>query len=87
MPTAPSAFPLLGAPQAPGDKPNLPEGSKSLGGEASWGRRKSPAAETQSAGSELQTDLDRNLLVLELLPYMLDGLAHYAEKVGDTQQK
>ena len=32
MPTAPSAFPLLGAPQAPGDKPNLPEGSKSLGG-------------------------------------------------------
>ena len=32
MPTAPSAFPLLGAPPAPGDKPNLPEGSKSLGG-------------------------------------------------------
>ena len=32
MPTAPSAFPLLGAPQAPGDKPNLPEGSESLGG-------------------------------------------------------
>ena len=31
MPTAPSAFPLLGAPQAPGDKPNLPEVSKSLG--------------------------------------------------------
>ena len=25
-------------------------------------------------------------LVLELLPYMVDGLAHYAEKVGDTQQ-
>ena len=32
MPTAPSAFPLLGVPQAPGDIPNLPEGSKSLGG-------------------------------------------------------
>ena len=32
MPTAPSAFPLLGAPQAPSDEPNLPEGSKSLGG-------------------------------------------------------
>ena len=25
-------------------------------------------------------------LVLELLPYMVDRLAHYAEKVGDTQQ-
>ena len=24
MPTAPSAFPLLGAPQAPGDEPNPP---------------------------------------------------------------
>ena len=33
-----------------------------------------------------QTDRDWNLLVLELLPYMVDGLAHYAEKVGDTQQ-
>ena len=32
MHTAPSAFPLLGAPQAPGDEPNLPEGSESLGG-------------------------------------------------------
>ena len=31
VPTAPSAFPLLGAPQAPGDEPNPPEGSKSLG--------------------------------------------------------
>ena len=31
MPTAPSAFPLLGAPQAPGDEPNPPEGGKSLG--------------------------------------------------------
>ena len=30
MPTAPSAFPLLGAPQAPGDEPP-PEGGKSLG--------------------------------------------------------
>ena len=33
-----------------------------------------------------QTNLDWTLLVLELLPYMVDGLAHYAEKVGDTQQ-
>ena len=32
MPTAPSAFPWLGAPQAPGDEPNPPEGGKSLGG-------------------------------------------------------
>ena len=32
MPTAPSAFPLLGAPQAPGDEPNPTKGSKSLGG-------------------------------------------------------
>ena len=32
LPTAPSALPLFGAPQAPGDKPNLSEGSKSLGG-------------------------------------------------------
>ena len=31
IPTVPSAFPLLGAPQAPGDEP-LPEGGKSLGG-------------------------------------------------------
>ena len=33
MPTAPSAFPWLGAPQAPGDEPHPPEGGKSLGGE------------------------------------------------------
>ena len=26
------------------------------------------------------------LLVLELLPYLVHGLALYAEKVGDTQQ-
>ena len=32
MPTAPSAFPLLGAPQALGDQPNPPEGGNSLGG-------------------------------------------------------
>ena len=31
IPSAPSAFPLLGAPQAPGDQPNPPEGGKSLG--------------------------------------------------------
>ena len=31
MPTAPSAFPLLGAPQAPGDKPNHPKGVKAWG--------------------------------------------------------
>ena len=31
MPTAPTAFPLLGAPQAPGDEPNTPEGGKRLG--------------------------------------------------------
>ena len=32
IPTAPSAFPLLGAHQVPGDEPNPPEGSKSLAG-------------------------------------------------------
>ena len=32
MPTAPSAFPLLGEPQAPGDEPNPCEGGKILGG-------------------------------------------------------
>ena len=32
MPSAPSAFPLLGAPQAPGDEPNLHEGDENLGG-------------------------------------------------------
>ena len=31
IPSAPSRFPLLGVPQAPGNKPNPPEGSKSLG--------------------------------------------------------
>ena len=49
MPTAPSAFPLLGAPQAPGDKPNLPEGSKSLGGRPPEAVGKSPGTETHSA--------------------------------------
>ena len=29
MPTAPLAFPFLGPPQAPGNKPNLPQGDKS----------------------------------------------------------
>ena len=49
MPTASSAFPLLGAPQAPGDEPP-PEEGKSLG-KAPWGRRKSPGTETHSARS------------------------------------
>ena len=40
MPTAPSAFPLLGAPHAPGDEPHPPEGGKSLGGRPPGGRRK-----------------------------------------------
>ena len=31
IPSAPSAFPLLGAPQVLGNKPNAPEGGKSLG--------------------------------------------------------
>ena len=33
-----------------------------------------------------QNDRDGNLLVLELLPYIVDGLAHYVDKVGDAQQ-
>ena len=73
MPTAPSAFPLLGAPQAPGDKPNLLEGSKSLVGRPVW---------NQFVAKMIGT----GLLVLELLPYMVVGLAHYTEKVGDIQQ-
>ena len=107
MPTAPSAFPLLGAPQAPGNKPNLPEGSKSLGRRPpeAVGNPQAPGhtlpeprpdnTASQCATQHLersslksichQNDRDRSLLVLELLPYVVDGLAHYAEKVGDTQ--
>ena len=57
MPTAPSTFPLLGAPQAPGDKPNLPEGSKSRMG-------RPPEAEgnlqvpRHTRPDQCQTDLD-----------------------------
>ena len=107
MPTVPSAFPLLGAPQAPGDEPNLPKGSESLGGRPpeAVGNPQAPRhtlpeprpdnTAGQSATQHLersspksichQNDRDWNLLVLELLPYMVDGLAHYAGKVGDTQ--
>ena len=41
IPSVPSAFLLLGAPQAPGNKPNSPLGGKSLV-MAPWERRKSP---------------------------------------------
>ena len=108
MPTAPSAFPLLGAPQAPGDKPNLPEGSKSLGGrppeaagntpQAPRHTRPDPCPDSTAGQSATQhpersrpravchqTDFCWPSLALELLPYIGDGLAHYAEKVGDTQ--
>ena len=51
MPTAPSAFPLLGVPQAPDDKPTHPEGGKSLGGRPPEAERKSPGTETHSARS------------------------------------
>ena len=54
MPTAPSAFPLLGAPQAPGDEPNLPEGSKSLGGRPPEAEGNYPAAKTHPARSAPQ---------------------------------
>ena len=49
MPTAPLAFPLLGAPQAPGDEPNLTEGSKSLGERPPEAEGNYPAAKTLSA--------------------------------------
>ena len=49
MPTAPSAFPLLGAPQAPGDEPNPPEGGKSLGERPPETEGNYPAAKTHSA--------------------------------------
>ena len=51
MPTVPSAFPLLGAPQAPGDEPNLPEGSEILGGRPPEAEGTPPGAETHSARS------------------------------------
>ena len=51
MPTAPSAFPWLGAPQAPGDEPSLLEGSKSLGGRPPEAEGNYPAAETHPARS------------------------------------
>ena len=51
MPTAPSAFPLLRAPQAPGDKPNPPEGGRSLGGRPPEAEGNYPAAKTHSARS------------------------------------
>ena len=38
-----------------------------------------------SSGLTRRLISDWNLLVLELLPYMVNGLAPYAEKVGDTQ--
>ena len=51
MPTAPSAFPLLGVPQALGDEPNLPKGSKSLGGRPPEAEGNYPAAKTHPARS------------------------------------
>ena len=51
MPSAPSAFPWLGAPQALGDEPNLSEGSKSLGGRSPEAEGNYPAAKTHSARS------------------------------------
>ena len=61
-----------------------PKGVKAWG-KAPWGRRKSPGAETHTTGSVPDwSELD--FLVLELLPYMVDGLAHYAEKVGTIYQ-
>ena len=51
MPSAPSAFPLLGAPQAPGNEPNPPEGGKSLGGRPPEAEGNYPAAKTHSARS------------------------------------
>ena len=51
MSTAPSAFPILGVPQAPGDESNLPKGSKSLGGRPPEAEGNYPAAKTYSARS------------------------------------
>ena len=51
MPMTPSAFPWLGAPQAPGNEPNLPEGSKSLGRRPPGAEGNYPAAKTHSARS------------------------------------
>ena len=79
MPTAPSAFPLLGAPQAPGDEPNLPEGSKSLGGRPPEAERNYPAAETHPARSaplparstEVWPNNWRSTVLLQLQRYLL----------------
>ena len=102
MPTAPSALPLLGAPQAPGDKPNLAEGSKSQGENLQAPRHTRPdpcprqhgRPKCYPAHGEARTEINLSpdwskleLLILVLLPYLVDGLAHYAEKIGDTQQR
>ena len=51
MPTAPSASPLLGAPQEPGDEPNLPEGSESLGEGPLRPKENIPVTKPHPAGS------------------------------------
>ena len=47
----PVGIPLLGAPQAPGEEPNLPEGSKSLGGRPPEAEGTPPQAPRYSARS------------------------------------
>ena len=51
MPSAPSAFPLLGAPQAPGNEPNPPDGGKSLRGRPPEAEGNYPTAKMHLAGS------------------------------------
>ena len=48
IPSAPLAFPFLGAPQAPGNKPNPPEAGKSLG-DGPLSPEELSSAETHSA--------------------------------------
>ena len=79
MPTAPSAFPLLGSPQAPGNE--LPEGGKSLKGRPPpCGWWKYPGTETHSARSVPQITRPA-----EALPDTWRGADRYWSAVFDAR--
>ena len=78
LPTAPSAFSLLGVTQAPGNNPP-PKGVKAWG-KAPWGRRKSPGTETHSARSMPQITRPA-----EVLPGNWGGSERYWSAVFDAR--
>ena len=72
IPTAPSAFPLLGAPQAPGNKPNPPEGGKSLGDGPLRPKKTTSRQATPGQICDLSTGVTtRNLTELILKEFLL----------------